>query len=400
MSTSACATARVRRAPVQQLVMPSIPLPPNSSTRIAALDGLRGVAILLVLLRHALVGMQSTDPTVMKILCVGQLTWSGVDLFFVLSGFLIGGILLDARSSPRYYQTFYLRRAYRILPLYSVICGLFLLHHLPFRLLPGDIGGVSTLQIPWLSYATFTQNFWMARLGWYGQMAMAVTWSLAVEEQFYLTAPFFIRKLRERWLPLGLLLVIIGAPLLRLAIRSAFIHGDFACYVLMPCRADALSCGVLAAYLVRQPRLWKFILENRKAVWLGTGILLLGVVFMTYRQYEQFSGPMTTWGYSWFAMFYAGCLLLVISSPNGDKRRVLCNRGLMRMGKLAYCTYLLHFPLIGVGRSLLKVVLPVSPVSAWLVGGWLGVAASLALARISWEYFEQPMLRRGQVYRY
>ena len=95
---------------------------PDWSVRIPALDGLRGIAILLVLLRHAIFGVTSVQGLeahsrlVSALLTAGQLSWSGVDLFFVLSGFLIGGILLDARPSLRYFQTFYIRRAYRILP--------------------------------------------------------------------------------------------------------------------------------------------------------------------------------------------------------------------------------------------------------------------------------------------
>src|SRR5262249_59028385 len=110
---------------------PALTLPvPDWSVRIPALDGLRGIAILLVLLRHAIFGVTSiqgieTHSALANfVIACGQLTWSGVDLFFVLSGFLIGGILLDARSSPRYFQTFYIRRAYRILPLYFLIIGL------------------------------------------------------------------------------------------------------------------------------------------------------------------------------------------------------------------------------------------------------------------------------------
>jgi peptidoglycan/LPS O-acetylase OafA/YrhL len=118
---------------------------PDWSIRIPGLDGLRGIAILLVLLRHSFFGMETGSRFLAKILAAGQLTWSGVDLFFVLSGFLIGGILLDARESPRYFQTFYIRRAYRIFPLYGVITALFLMRHLPFHLLPGRFGDVSPL---------------------------------------------------------------------------------------------------------------------------------------------------------------------------------------------------------------------------------------------------------------
>jgi peptidoglycan/LPS O-acetylase OafA/YrhL len=95
-----------------------VPAMPDWSVRVPALDGLRGVAILLVLLRHSFFGLESQSSLLSAFLAAGRLTWSGVDLFFVLSGFLIGGILLDARKSPRYFSTFYIRRAYRILPLY------------------------------------------------------------------------------------------------------------------------------------------------------------------------------------------------------------------------------------------------------------------------------------------
>src|SRR5215468_4953969 len=91
------------------------------SMRIPALDGLRGTAILLVLLRHSVAGTPTDSRFWSVVLHPLRLTWSGVDLFFVLSGFLIGRILLDARPSPRYFQTFYLRRAFRILPVYYIV---------------------------------------------------------------------------------------------------------------------------------------------------------------------------------------------------------------------------------------------------------------------------------------
>jgi hypothetical protein len=96
---------------------------PSISTlrRIPELDGLRGIAILLVLLWHAVFQIQPHSTLLTRILSLGSLSWSGVDLFFVLSGFLIGGILLDEKHSPRYFETFYARRAYRILPLYALL---------------------------------------------------------------------------------------------------------------------------------------------------------------------------------------------------------------------------------------------------------------------------------------
>ncbi len=369
---------------------------PDWSTRIPALDGLRGIAILLVLLRHGLFGMETSSPLMNRLLALGGLSWSGVDLFFVLSGFLIGGILLDSCESPHYYKTFYARRAYRILPLYLGITTLFLLHHA----LPHVFGDASPLSIPWASYPTFTQSFFMVHLGWYGPTAMAVTWSLAVEEQFYLATPFLIRKIRGTWLVAALLFTIIVVPFLRLLLRHTLPHGDFACYILMPCRADALCLGVLSAYLVRRPAFWHQLIVGRKRLWAATGILVAGVAFMTWRHYDQLSLPMTTLGYSCLALFYTCCLLIVVSSTAGVWHSVLCSKWLMHLGTLAYCTYLLHYPVIDAGHRVFAWLLPSHRNAAWLIGSFLAITVTLVLATLSWNYFEKPMLRRGHKYQY
>jgi peptidoglycan/LPS O-acetylase OafA/YrhL len=376
------------------------PSAPVWSARIPALDGLRGVAILLVLLSHSVFGLESSSPLVNHLVAVGRLSWSGVDLFFVLSGFLIGGILLDVRASPRYYSTFYARRGYRILPVYFLLTGLFLVRHLPLRVLPGMLGTTSPLSIPWYSYFTFTQSFFMIHHGWYGAPALAVTWSLAVEEQFYLIAPWVMRFTRGSRLLAILALTIVAAPFLRLLIRHAISHGDFACYVLMPCRADALCLGVLSAYLVRRPRFWRLLVLRRFFLWTAAGILLAALAFMTYQNYGQFSQPMTTWGYSVLALFYGCCLLIAVSSSAGLWHRLLCMPWLIGPGTLSYCTYLLHFPLIQGGRRVFYALIPGHSETAYLMGAISAVIVTLILAMLSWRYFEKPMLRRGHKYQY
>jgi peptidoglycan/LPS O-acetylase OafA/YrhL len=308
--------------------------------------------------------------------------------------------LLDARNSPRYYTTFYARRAYRILPLYYLITLLFLLRHSSFRWLPGAFGGVSPLTIPWWSYLTFTQTIFMVGLGWFGPQAMTVTWSLAVEEQFYLATPLLLRKLRGRHLPWALTGIILAAPLLRFAIQRAFAHGGFACYVLMPCRADAFCLGVLSAVLVRHPIFWNQLLIRRGVLWSAIGILFGGIAFMTYKSYSNLTSPMTFGGYSWLAFFYTACMLGAISARTGIWHRILCHPFLMRLGMLAYCVYLMHFPLILGGRRMMYILLPFHPEIAFVTGALLGVAATIVLATISWRFFEKPMLLRGHRYRY
>jgi peptidoglycan/LPS O-acetylase OafA/YrhL len=116
------------------------------------------------------------------------LTASGVDLFFVLSGFLIGSILLDNREAANQFKVFYLRRFCRILPIYFVWIALFFVLG---KLLLND--WLFASRYPAWSYPTFTQNFFMSNIGGFGAGWLAVTWSLAIEEQFYLTAPLLIR---------------------------------------------------------------------------------------------------------------------------------------------------------------------------------------------------------------
>jgi peptidoglycan/LPS O-acetylase OafA/YrhL len=381
---------------------------PDWSKRIPALDGVRGIAILLVLLRHAIFGLSAAMPGAAPVsgplawfLSAGQLTWSGVDLFFVLSGFLIGGILLDARESPRYFQTFYLRRFYRILPLYFVTLAIFLFQHLPWMSGLVRAGRFQPLEIPWWAYATFMQNFWMAALNTLGLSSASVTWSLAIEEQFYLTIPWVIRKVRLRHLAAVLIVVIVGAPIVRVVLRSILSGGGgIACYVLTPARADGLSLGVLCALLLRREPVWDWIVRNLKWLRTAAAVLLCGVVFMTWRQYDAFSNAMTGWGYSWLAFFYTTVLLLALVDTGGVLEKILRNRALMGLGTLAYCLYLIHVSVMQSVRHPLIAHYVESPRLAWVLGGVIGSGVSVVLASLSWKYFEKPLLRRGHRYQY
>ena len=379
---------------------------PNWSARIPALDGLRGVAIGLVLLRHAIFGVTSVEGIeshssfIAALVACGQLSWSGVDLFFVLSGFLIGGILLDARPSPRYFQTFYIRRAYRILPLYFLVVGVSLLPHLFAEFSAARAAHTSPLPFPWWAYATFTQNFWMAHVGLFGPSGIGITWSLAIEEQFYLTIPLVIRKIRPRNLLTVLLVVIACAPWLRVLLHSSMAYPGLASYVLTPTRADALTLGVLAALLVRNPTFWNWLQSNRRLLWSATGIFFAGMVYMTWQGYDALSYPMTTWGFTWLAAFYTCLLLIAVSSTGGLVSRLLQTGWLMRLGTLAYCSYLVHVAFMNALRHPLKAHFPQYPVAAWLVGGVLGTALTLTVASLSYKYFEKPLLKRGHEYSY
>jgi peptidoglycan/LPS O-acetylase OafA/YrhL len=181
-------------SPTPQAVHPSIPSAgTNVGDRIPGLDGVRGFAIILVLLWHY-VAMPLTHQPGGGLNFVRQILgvcWSGVDLFFVLSGFLLGGILIENRNSPNYFRTFYLRRASRIFPLYyawlfAVVCAGYFLGS--GKLFPVFAGFGS-----FWPFFTYTQNITQVLVpNTEGGAVLGVTWSLAVEEQFYLILPFII----------------------------------------------------------------------------------------------------------------------------------------------------------------------------------------------------------------
>ncbi|MEQ1474701.1 MAG: acyltransferase, partial [Candidatus Acidiferrum sp.] len=203
----------------------------DTGPRIAELDGLRGLAILLVILCHY-VGNPDHSPLGFlphRFLLAFTAGWSGVDLFFVLSGFLIGGILLEARDSPNYFRTFYTRRVFRILPIYYLWTMLF-----AFVVIVGVTffaGRLATsrhelLRVP--VQLLFLQNIFigMPKFPW---MWFGVTWSLAIEEQFYLVAPPFIRILSRRQLATALTASIIMAPMLRFMLFRYWAPGSYVC---------------------------------------------------------------------------------------------------------------------------------------------------------------------------
>jgi len=356
-----------------------------------------GAAVAVVVLYHVAFADVPVPRMFSPLVTAGKLGWSGVDLFFVLSGFLIGGILLDARQSPNYFKTFYLRRAYRILPIYFVLLAFFSLRFI--HLHTGPLGDFSGSEIPWYAYFTFTQNIWMATLGTLGAGVVGPTWSLAVEEQFYLTAPFVVRKLSQATLAKALVCVVIAAPILRIALYLASPHNGVADYVSMPCRADALSLGVLSAWLARSPRGWSFLLAHARELKWVASIFFAGTIVMTPWG-EPVHGAMATFGYTWLALFYTSILLIAVSGASVRICSLLQSRRLMQLGTISYFVYLFHLPFMEAARRLLWLRFDLNSAMVHFAGGWLGVAMTLIAAQISWRFFEKPLVSYAHRFRY
>ncbi len=365
--------------------------PPDFTRRIPQLDGLRGVAIALVVIFHYVnFAVDSGAPRILSFLVrPTNLGWSGVDLFFVLSGFLIGGILLDARESPNYFRVFYRRRVCRIFPVYfAFLAAIFVVAH--FARPPLDEKFMPA--IPWAALATFCQNFWMAIHNIFGAVVLAPTWSLAVEEQFYLTLPaviYFVRHSRLIWVLTG---GIILAPLFRLAM---FLMGPgfyAGIYVLLPCRMDTVLFGVTAAYLIRRPGAWEFARAHRQQLWTLTELLTVVCVLFFYKA-SAIDPPTMLIGYDCIGLLYA--CILALSLVDEWLARVLQAKWLMALGAISYCLYLIHPIVFEMVFAPLK-----DQHNGGAIAASLALVLTIAIAKLSWEYFEKPLVGFGHRARY
>jgi len=368
--------------------------------RIPELDGLRGIAILLVLVGHYF----SVPGIGFAGLLNGywfRLGWTGVDLFFVLSGFLIGGILLEVRDSPHYFRTFYARRFFRIIPLYYAWILLYMiLAAFGGTFLATRIGSVQKIDISILAHFFFLQNFHEFLKSTVSFWWLSSTWSLAVEEQFYLVAPVFVRYLPKRALAIVLVLVTVGAPLLRFVVRNQSAAGPWLAYRLMPCRADSLAVGVIAALLWNNPQAREWI-QTHALVLYGLFVIFFAGVAYLWRWHSDPLLPLTqTVGYTCLALFFAVVLLLVLSGRAYLLSAVMRLGFLREIGGVSYCIYIIHTAVFLFCHQILLHALPaVTDVKAAGVT-FLAAFMTYAIAKLSWKYFEQPLLRRGHAFQY
>lgn len=363
------------------------------SERLSYLDGLRGLAIALVLAWHfafPFVEPQASLAAQMAFPFL-SLAWTGVDLFFVLSGFLLGGQLLDHRESPRYFSSFYARRGLRILPLFYLWLGISLV--VPAVLNSEAHPGLALLfhdLYPPLASVLFLQNIHMVQRDSFvpGGHWLSVTWSLAIEEQFYLLLPLLLRRASSRFLPAFLLAFVCVAPLARLAVPTTL-----AAFLLPFCRFDSLFLGVFCAWAVRHGRAKAILLKFSRAlplVALGTGSVL---VIAAGLGHGLFSRAMNTWGLTCVALFYASLLLRLHLWPAGFLARLVRAWPLRILGVVSYGVFLMH---TGVAAALSILFLgQLSPVVSGqgLLVLALSVAATIALAAAAHRFIELPVRR-------
>lgn len=372
----------------------SAPLEPAQKLQffqhIPALDGLRGIAILLVLMHNA--GHFGAHPSGAFWLTalISAIGWVGVQLFFVLSGFLITAKLLETQNAPNYFSVFFGRRALRIFPLYylALIVGLLIV---PAVTQHPAANAPHVVHQVWLW--TFLSN-WAYPMGT-APYGFAHFWSLAVEEQFYLIWPFIVYRATTGTLARVCYAMILAALIFRsaLAFNGA---SEVMIYEFTVCRIDALAMGALLAIWLRSPDWTRQLHEKAAARLLPAAfvIFLLGAVLSRlYTRTELFT---QTLGYTLLGIFFAAMLLACLAGANRLNRRwrqFLSMRVLRSIGKYSYAMYVFHFPI----ELYLE---PSMPLFQQRFGAWSGIVFLLAVglltygaAFLSYHLYEKHFLR-------
>jgi peptidoglycan/LPS O-acetylase OafA/YrhL len=362
----------------------------REAAHLGVLDGVRGLAILLVLVYHFTLGMGAENLLSRLFFRLTGAGWCGVDLFFVLSGFLITGILYDARKSPHRFRNFYARRALRIFPLYYTTLTIF------FIFLPWIVGVVGTLDgledaRVWLwAYGT---NIHVALRGdWF---PLSHFWSLAVEEHFYIFWPSIIIGCRRA----TAMRVCVGMILLALVVRTWLVsHGAvLAAYCLTACRMDALAMGGFLALATRRPNGLESLVPAARRVMLISMTALL--VLAGWRSGLFLLDPaIQVVGYSLLDLCFVALLVVVIGAPRSSRLAIIFESFPLRaLGRYSYGLYVFNSIFLLAAERLFVMRSLVAWSGSTFIGRllyvFIGAFATFAAAWLSWHLVERHFLK-------
>jgi peptidoglycan/LPS O-acetylase OafA/YrhL len=312
--------------------VPALAKDEGGTGHIPVLDGMRGLAILLVLMVHQFNSVPKEAPLLWWSRQSNKL-WIGVDLFFVLSGLLITRGLIATREKPHYFRNFYAKRALRIFPLYFFWMAIITVVEFYMH------GGKGAAMVwPWWPYLG---NFWVGfRNEYYDRALMPGVnhfWSLCVEEHFYLIWPLVILYARPKhfWWVANAILVI---PVIRGFIQNEM--GNTAAYVLTPGRLDSLMIGGCITLAIERFGFEKIHLLAKFC----TPLAIFGW-YQIYDDLDAYSPWMAQSGYTVVAFLFAHLIVMVLGSQ-GTLKIIFEQRWLQWLGKYSYGLYVIHGVLI------------------------------------------------------
>jgi peptidoglycan/LPS O-acetylase OafA/YrhL len=297
------------------------------------------------MLSHFWLGSRPFTETGRAIYAVVESGWIGVDLFFVLSGFLITGILLDAKGSDGYFRNFYARRALRIFPLYYgfLVLWFFVLPRV-FGISPDATYAVDGKTQWW--FWTYLSNFLSVVPSVQTPHGLNHFWTLAVEEQFYIVWPAVVLALSDRRLRIVCLAMIPAGLLFRLWLMTTD-YAHTGGYVLTPARMGTLALGAWLASAIREPEMKTWVDRHALKFLAGSLALLAAINFPDMRM-EGHELAMQTVGFPLLAVFGAAVIVFAIRTERDDSwyQKFFRARGLRFFGKYSYGMYVLHLPIV------------------------------------------------------
>ena len=367
-----------------------------SSRHITALDGLRGLAILLVVIHHIFEVFHKSSPLETMLIHISDIGWSGVDLFFCLSGFLITGILVDSKGQEKALRRFYYRRTLRIFPLYyASLIVIFLIY-------PNivEVDYQNSIDKQWW-YWTYLVNVLISIPGEVGHTATHF-WSLAVEEQFYLVWPFVVFALSKRKLLIVSIVLVVITPF----IRWLFIELEYdrsMPYVLTISRMDSLLFGAVIALAMRDARLSEIVQRYAPiALLIGTAAFLF--VFLRQGTFAR-QELMLTMGLTSLATIFASVIAITVNGKLLWLDKLLSNGFLVFFGKVSYSMYIMHGVIIAwLGKLLFEythdnqLLWGMSGIPKMIIFSVLVLLLSSLVSWLSWHFFEKHFLRLKNKY--
>lgn len=353
--------------------------------RIVALDGLRGLMTIMVVVSHYFAELEHG----IRAFAFG---WIAVTMFFVLSGYLVGRLILEKQERANFFKVFYVRRVCRTLPVYFFCVTLV---YVILAMLPQTHWLDADVMFPLWSYLTFTQNFFMVATDSIGAHWLAPTWTLTVEEHFYLIAPavFFIVPRRH------LFTVFATAAVLTLLFRAAvFEYGivsKMACAALLPGIGSGLLFGLMAAVLMATDgidwRRWDLHLRVGPLVLMVATLVLAHVDGATGQAFYVLSNTTVS----------AACALYIMAvvrgAPEGKRleSRVLCF-----FGNTSYSIYLTHLAVLGLMHGLLLGTRPDIATASQVAVTFAALPVAALVGWVFTRLVEEPITRYGRSFKW
>lgn len=369
---------------------------PDVRSHMPTLDGLRGLAVLSVMAFHFSLFSNIPGSTSATFLwhSVAGMGWIGVDLFFVLSGFLITGILYDSKASASYFRVFYARRALRIFPLYYGVLALF------FVVLPMLAPGAQAVRenaSDQVWYWTHLANVQIALRGDWSAISPYVAhfWSLAVEEQFYLVWPIAVLLLSGRQLIRFCAAIIIFSLLFRIYLFAS--GASIAAFVLTPARMDTLAFGAALAIACRDAALYAQLRRFARPTAIVSALALC-VIALWRGGLDKHDVVTSTIGFTALgALFSIAIFFALMVRRTSRYHLALSSRGLRFFGKYSYALYIFHQPvalvLTGIGLPVALTRVGATGFVAQIFYVVMATSLSVGLALLSWNVYEKQFLK-------